>query len=132
MAFSFSRSFATWTLSVLSSIKILFSHKDSIRSGFDLCMQLRRQTEVPVIFLTGRADPMDELNGLLKGGDDYILKHIHSLMLKQKMQYLHFILCQINIPLSAGKRASGYIQLHLSAGGQTVPGDDPLFQQILY
>lgn len=43
-------------------------------SGFDLCMQLRRQTEVPVIFLTGRADPMDELNGLLKGGDDYILK----------------------------------------------------------
>lgn len=43
-------------------------------SGFDLCMQLRRQTEVPVIFLTGRVDPMDELNGLLKGGDDYIFK----------------------------------------------------------
>lgn len=43
-------------------------------SGFDVCMQLRQQTQVPVIFLTGRTDPMDELNGLLKGGDDYIVK----------------------------------------------------------
>lgn len=43
-------------------------------SGFDVCMQIRQRTKVPVIFLTGRADPMDELNGLLKGGDDYIVK----------------------------------------------------------
>lgn len=43
-------------------------------SGFDVCTQLRRQAEVPVIFLTGRAAPMDELSGLLKGGDDYIAK----------------------------------------------------------
>lgn len=43
-------------------------------SGFDVCVQLRQETSVPVIFLTGRTDPMDELNGLLKGGDDYIAK----------------------------------------------------------
>lgn len=43
-------------------------------SGFDLCTRLRRDLDVPVIFLTGRTDPMDELNGLLKGGDDYITK----------------------------------------------------------
>lgn len=43
-------------------------------SGFEVCTQLRERTRVPVIFLTGRADAMDELTGILKGGDDYITK----------------------------------------------------------
>lgn len=43
-------------------------------SGFDVCTRLRAQTEVPVIFLTSRTDAMDELTGILKGGDDYITK----------------------------------------------------------
>ena len=29
---------------------------------------------MPVIFLTGRPDSLDELNGMLSGGDDYITK----------------------------------------------------------
>lgn len=43
-------------------------------SGFDICTRLREQVEVPVIFLTSRTDSMDELNGILRGGDDYITK----------------------------------------------------------
>lgn len=43
-------------------------------SGFDLCTQIRGEMGVSVIFLTSRADSMDELNGILKGGDDYITK----------------------------------------------------------
>ena len=43
-------------------------------SGFDICMRIREETEVPVIFLTSRTDSMDELTGILKGGDDYITK----------------------------------------------------------
>lgn len=43
-------------------------------SGFDVCMQIRERTDVPVIFLTSRTDSMDELTGMLKGGDDYITK----------------------------------------------------------
>ncbi len=43
-------------------------------SGFDLCTQIRGEMDVPVIFLTSRTDSMDELNGILKGGDDYITK----------------------------------------------------------
>ena len=38
-------------------------------SGFDLCTQIRAETNVPVIFLTSRTDSMDEVNGILKGGD---------------------------------------------------------------
>lgn len=43
-------------------------------SGFDLCVKIREKTEIPIIFLTSRTDAMDELQGMLKGGDDYITK----------------------------------------------------------
>ena len=43
-------------------------------SGFDICTRIRSLTDIPVIFLTGRTDSMDELTGMLKGADDYITK----------------------------------------------------------
>ncbi len=42
--------------------------------GFDVCTQIREQSQVPVIFLTSRTSSADELTGMLKGGDDYIMK----------------------------------------------------------
>lgn len=50
-------------------------------SGFDICTQLRSQTDIPVIFLTCRTDSMDELTGLLKGADDYITKPLEPALL---------------------------------------------------
>lgn len=43
-------------------------------SGFDVCTRIREKTDVPIIFLTSRTNSMDELTGILKGGDDYITK----------------------------------------------------------
>lgn len=43
-------------------------------SGFEVCKNLRAESDVPIIFLTSRTDSMDELNGMLGGGDDYITK----------------------------------------------------------
>ena len=44
-------------------------------SGFDICAQIQEHAAgIPVIFLTSRTDSMDELTGMLKGGDDYITK----------------------------------------------------------
>lgn len=43
-------------------------------SGFDICTRIRVSSEVPIIFVTSRTDSMDELTGLMKGGDDYITK----------------------------------------------------------
>lgn len=43
-------------------------------SGFTVCKRLRAKSDIPVIFLTSRTDAMDELNGMLGGGDDYITK----------------------------------------------------------
>jgi two-component system catabolic regulation response regulator CreB len=43
-------------------------------SGFEACRQLRRFSEVPVIFLTARGDEIDRVVGLEIGGDDYVVK----------------------------------------------------------
>lgn len=34
-------------------------------SGFEVCKNLRAESELPIIFLTSRTDSMDELNGML-------------------------------------------------------------------
>jgi two-component system catabolic regulation response regulator CreB len=43
-------------------------------SGFDVCRALRRHSDIPVLFLTARADEIDRIVGLELGGDDYVAK----------------------------------------------------------
>lgn len=42
--------------------------------GLDVCRALRRESNVPIIMLTARADEADRLIGLELGADDYIVK----------------------------------------------------------
>lgn len=42
--------------------------------GLDLCRALRRESSVPIIMLTARAEETDRLIGLEMGADDYIVK----------------------------------------------------------
>jgi DNA-binding response OmpR family regulator len=42
--------------------------------GFEVCRQLRRESRVPVLFLTARADEIDKVVGLEIGADDYLVK----------------------------------------------------------
>jgi DNA-binding response OmpR family regulator len=42
--------------------------------GIGICEAVRRVSQVPIIFVTGSQSPMDELNGILKGGDDFVNK----------------------------------------------------------
>lgn len=43
-------------------------------NGFDLCRELRRETDLPVIFLTARGEEIDRIVGLEIGADDYLPK----------------------------------------------------------
>ncbi|MFJ3487052.1 two-component system response regulator CreB [Pseudomonas sp. NPDC090202] len=43
-------------------------------SGFEACRQLRRFTEVPVMFLSARDGEIDRVVGLEIGADDYVVK----------------------------------------------------------
>lgn len=42
--------------------------------GFEVCRELRRQGQVPVIMLTARDDEIDRVVGLELGADDYVVK----------------------------------------------------------
>ncbi len=42
--------------------------------GLETCRQLRRQSDLPVLFLTSRDDEVDRIVGLEIGGDDYVTK----------------------------------------------------------
>ncbi len=43
-------------------------------NGFDVCRELRRSSNVPVLFLTARSSETDKVVGLELGGDDYLTK----------------------------------------------------------
>ena len=43
-------------------------------SGFDICKQIRKQSDVPIILLTARAEESDRVIGLELGADDYVVK----------------------------------------------------------
>lgn len=50
-------------------------------SGYEICRRLRQTSDVPVIFLTARESPDDELLGFAVGADDYIRKPYNSAVL---------------------------------------------------
>ncbi len=43
-------------------------------SGIEVCRRIRQRHDVPVIFLTARADEVDRVVGLELGADDYVTK----------------------------------------------------------
>lgn len=53
-------------------------------NGIELCRQIRRHTQAPVIFLTAMSDQADVIKGLEAGGDDYLAKpfSIEELLLR--------------------------------------------------
>lgn len=42
--------------------------------GLRVCRDIRKKTDVPIIFVTSRSNSMDELNGMMMGGDDYVTR----------------------------------------------------------
>jgi two-component system response regulator RegX3 len=43
-------------------------------SGYDVCRELRRRSQVPIIMLTARGEEADRVIGLELGADDYVVK----------------------------------------------------------
>ncbi|CAN5350741.1 beta-lactam response regulator transcription factor BlrA [soil metagenome] len=43
-------------------------------SGFELCKEIRKFSDLPIIFLTARGAEIDRVVGLEIGGDDYVVK----------------------------------------------------------
>ena len=58
------------------------------RNGYEICSKIRTKSKVPIIFVTSRNNSMDELNGIMLGGDDYIEKPYNVPILLARIQNL--------------------------------------------
>ncbi|MED3645279.1 response regulator transcription factor [Halalkalibacterium halodurans] len=50
-----------------------------VRSGFDLCPQIRGLTQAYILFLTAKVSDLDKLTGFAIGADDYVTKPFNPL-----------------------------------------------------
>lgn len=58
-------------------------------TGFDVCRVLKSDpatADIPVIFLTGRAEPAEQIEGLDLGAVDYLTKPINSKLLRARVR----------------------------------------------
>ena len=58
------------------------------KDGFEICSKIRAKSKVPIIFVTSRNNSMDELKGIMLGGDDYIEKQYNVQILLARIKNL--------------------------------------------
>jgi len=44
------------------------------KNGFDLCREIRKEREIPILMVTAKKESIDKIRGLGLGADDYIVK----------------------------------------------------------
>jgi DNA-binding response OmpR family regulator len=66
------------------------------KSGFELCIEIRRFSQVPILMLTARGDTSDRILGLEIGADDYLSKPYEPRELAARIQS---ILRRTSIPV---------------------------------
>ena len=56
------------------------------KNGFDVCAEIRKTSNIPIIMLTARGDVSDRISGLELGADDYIGKPFEPRELVARIQ----------------------------------------------
>ncbi len=68
------------------------------RDGLDVCRELRKSSEVPVLFLSSRDDEVDRIVGLEIGADDYVTKPFSP---RELVARVNAILKRLRVPQPA-------------------------------
>lgn len=66
--------------------------------GHEVAHQIREVTAAPLIFLTGRARPVDEIAGMASGSDAYLTKPFRP----QELRKIASLLCPVDSALPQG------------------------------
>lgn len=90
--------------------------------GLSVCRALRRNSDVPIIFLTALSDEEDKLEGYRLGGDDYITKPFSMAVLYAKLTAL--IQRSRGAIRQTDTMTAGPIQVRLSAKRVFVDGQE--------
>ena len=74
-----------------------------VLNGYDCAQEIRKFSQVPIIFLSARATDLDRIHGLSLGADDYLAKPFHPLELSLRIKNL---LARQQYSQAAGRRES--------------------------
>ena len=73
------------------------------KDGYQVLQEIRAFSDVPVIMLTARDDPMDKVKGLELGADDYVTKPFKHLELLAR---INGVLRRLEMPTPSSRAAS--------------------------
>ena len=90
--------------------------------GWEICKALRRDSEVPILILTARADEMDRVVGLSIGADDYVVKPFSPRELVERVKAILRRTGSTAAPASTVFR-HGALMLHTEKRRVTVAGE---------
>jgi two-component system response regulator VanR len=54
--------------------------------GLEVCRRVRRQCNIPILFLSAKSEPLDKIMGLSTGADDYLTKPFNMLELLARVK----------------------------------------------
>ena len=89
--------------------------------GLDLCRRLRGVTDVPILMLTARGEPMDRVVGLEVGADDYLAKPFEPRELQAR---LRAILRRKGTPQKAETLRFGRLEIDKGARSVRLDGEE--------
>ena len=91
------------------------------KDGFEICREVRKKSDIPIIMLTARGDVIDRVSGLELGADDYIGKPFEPRELVARIQTI------LRRTSSSGQRRDGKLRfegLTIDTESRTVQVDD--------
>jgi len=59
-----------------------------VKSGFKACVEIRKKTTIPILFLTAKTQDSDKVMGFSAGGDDYLSKPFSCVELVSRVKSL--------------------------------------------
>jgi DNA-binding response OmpR family regulator len=89
--------------------------------GLDLCRRLRGTTDVPILMLTARGEPMDRVVGLEVGADDYLAKPFEPRELQAR---LRAILRRKGAPVKSEVLRFGRLEIDKDARAVRLDGEE--------
>ncbi|NLZ53384.1 MAG: response regulator transcription factor [Thermoanaerobacteraceae bacterium] len=89
--------------------------------GMDVCKEIRKKSDVPILMLTARDDNIDKILGLEMGADDYVTKPFDS---REIVARIKAILRRVNrkTPGTSMSFDGGRLMIHLSSRAIEVEG----------
>lgn len=88
------------------------------QDGYTICREIRKQSDIPIIVLTGRDTDFDELMSLHIGADDFIAKPYHAQILIARIEKLlkrtyeaqaHYLLRHKGLTLNLSRATASYL-----------------------